>query len=191
MAYTKLSNEKFQNSNLSTFENNIPSISSTANQEFCIPCKGNGNTYTDVDGKSVQCNTIAKYLLTTDGKNALITAMEKIDNTNTFNFNINGNAYNTKESELNVNSAVTAGSAKELSNGQCGIFVNQNNGNPFMVAQCGPGQCWKDGTSMLLGSTDVTANTLPIASNCIKDVQNSWNAGVPFMNNKGGCNYCT
>lgn len=92
MAYTKLSNEKFQNSNFSTFENNISSISSTANQEFCIPCKGNGNTYTDVDGKSVQCNTIANYLLTTDGKNALIAAMQNIENTNTFKFNISGNA---------------------------------------------------------------------------------------------------
>lgn len=69
---------------------NIPSISSTANQEFCIPCTENGNSYTNVDGNSVQCTTIVDYLTTTDGKNALIAAMEKIDNTNTFNFNING-----------------------------------------------------------------------------------------------------
>ena len=192
IAYTKLSNEKFQNSNISTFKNSIPLISSSSNQDYCIPCTGKGNTYTDVDGKSVQCNTIANYLTTPDGKNTLIAAMKNIDDTKTFNFNIKGNAFkNQPANKLKVNSAATAGSASQLESSKCAIKYNEAG---FMYAQCGdPNNYYKGGTSMVLGSTKLDASNIPGYDNklnepCFATILNYWNmGGTPYMEKNGHC----
>ncbi len=46
------------------------------------------------------------YLTTTDGKNTLIAAMEKIDGTNIFDFNISGNAATSIVVDQRINRAL-------------------------------------------------------------------------------------
>lgn len=216
MAYTKLSNEKFQSTN------------------YCVPCVNSpGDNYNNTDGTTVPCETIPNYLLSPGGQTALINALQRIDNNNTFNFKVNnantagsasaidGTYFDTtienwlkskngggkmgmtftteteigknglpKEiTKLNASYASTAGSAKELSDGQCGILVNKSQGMHFMFAQCGdPKNCYKGGTSMVLGSSDKDGFNLPCGE---QRNDNNWKNGLPFMNNGTlSCNYC-
>ena len=213
MAYTKLSNEKFQSTN------------------YCVPCvNSTGDNYNNTDGTTVPCETIPNYLLSPGGQTALINALQIIDNNNTFNFKVNTantagsassidgtyfdtaienwlkstngggkmgmtfttetdpNDKNKEITKLNASYASTAGSAEKLSDGQCGIFVNKNQGMHFMFAQCGLDDCNKGGTSMVLGSTDKDGGNLPCGD---ERNENNWYNGLPFMNNGTlNCNYC-
>jgi len=59
MAYTKLSNEKFQSTN------------------YCVPCVNSTGDNYNTDGTSVPCETIPNYLLSEGGQNALINALQQ------------------------------------------------------------------------------------------------------------------
>ena len=84
IAYTKLSNEKFQ----------------SADKSYCIPCvNSTGNSYNNVDGTTIPCKTIPEYIESQTGQETLINALKKIPNDVTFDFNITGNAATATNSD--------------------------------------------------------------------------------------------